>query len=89
MLDAPKFYLELFQNTQRSETVLLNTFDTSADGSAVAIHFRYVWTLSNGKTVAFECVDVFEMTPDRQQFQKLTIIYDTAPLRTDFEAVHR
>lgn len=83
---AYDFYAELFADTQRSETTLLNIFDTSADRAAVALHFRYVWTLSNGNVVAFECVDVFELTDDRQKFRKITIIYDTAPLRDDFEA---
>ncbi|MGR3499394.1 MAG: nuclear transport factor 2 family protein [Limimaricola soesokkakensis] len=83
---AHDFYAELFADTARSETTLLNVFDSSADGRSVALHFRYVWTLASGKVVEFECVDVFELAEDRQRFTKMTIIYDTAPLRSDFEA---
>jgi hypothetical protein len=82
---AREFYAELFADTNRSETTLLNVFDSSANGSAVALHFRYVWTLKSGKAVAFECVDVFELSEDRNQFTKIAIIYDTAHLREDFE----
>lgn len=83
---AHDFYAELFADTTRSETTLLNVFDSSADGRSVALHFRYVWTLASGKVVEFECVDVFELAEGRQRFTKMTIIYDTAPLRSDFEA---
>lgn len=83
---AHHFYAELFADTSRSETTLLNVFDTSSGNRSVALHFRYVWTLASGKVVEFECVDVFELTEDRQLFTRMTIIYDTAPLRADFEA---
>ncbi|WPY94425.1 nuclear transport factor 2 family protein [Limimaricola variabilis] len=83
---AHDFYAELFADTSRSETTLLNVFDSSFEGRSVALHFRYVWTLASGKVVEFECVDVFELTEDRQRFTRMTIIYDTAPLRADFEA---
>lgn len=82
--NAQDFYVDLFADTNLSETTLLNIFDVSEGGSSVALHFRYKWTLKSGKVVSFECVDVFELTCDRRQFKKLTIIYDTAPLRDDF-----
>lgn len=56
-----------------------------SDSRSVALHFRYVWTLASGKVVEFECVDVFELAADRHRFSRMTIIYDTAPLRADFE----
>lgn len=83
--NAQKFYANLFADTNRSDTTLMNIFAGSESDSSVALHFRYNWTLSSGKMVSFECVDVFELTEDRKQFQKLTIIYDTAPLRGEFE----
>lgn len=85
---AQAFYAELFADTSRSETTLLHVFDNPAEGRAVALHFRYVWTLASGAVVSFECVDVFELAEDRQRFCKLTIIYDTALLRADFDALH-
>ncbi|MDO6385386.1 MULTISPECIES: nuclear transport factor 2 family protein [unclassified Uliginosibacterium] len=85
VIEANSFYRALFSDTQRSETRLLNIFLPSGEASSVALHFEYIWTLSNSKQVQFECVDVFELTPDGQQFTKLTIIYDTAPIRSDFD----
>jgi len=87
--NAQSFYTALFADTARSETRLLNVFDQSNTGSAIALHFEYDWTLGNGKLVKFECVDVFELTADAQKFQKITIIYDTAHLRADFNEITR
>ncbi|OWW18240.1 nuclear transport factor 2 family protein [Noviherbaspirillum denitrificans] len=88
LVDAGNFYRQLFADTNRSVTTLLNIFVPSGNAPSVALHFHYTWTLKSGKVVQFECVDVFELTADRQQFSKLTIIYDTAPLRADFEESH-
>lgn len=85
---APAFYAELFADTARSQTELLNIFPASTAGGAMALHFRYLWTLADGTPVSFEVVDVIELTAERNAFETLTIIYDTAPLRRDFEAVH-
>jgi hypothetical protein len=83
---AHDFYAELFADTAASQTTLLDVFDRSASGRAVALHFRYVWTLATGKVVTFDCVDVFDLAPDGQRFAGMTILYDTAPLRAEFEA---
>ncbi|WP_420474052.1 nuclear transport factor 2 family protein [Noviherbaspirillum sp. ST9] len=81
------FYAGLFGDTNRSETTFVNMFE-SASG-AVALQFHYRWTLKNGRMVEFDCVDVFSLNADRSRFSSLTIIYDTAPLREDFDAARR
>lgn len=85
---AAPFYRELFADTNRSVTKLLHIFSASKDDSSIALHFHYTWTLKSGKIVEFECVDVFELAPARDKFTKLTIIYDTAPLRAEFNESH-
>lgn len=85
-VQAEPFYRRLFANTNRSVTTLLNVFEKSRDANSVALHFQYTWTLKSGKLVEFECVDVFELSPERDRFAKLAIIYDTAHLRDDFNA---
>ena len=87
-MPARDFYAALFADTEASDTTLLNIFDSSDNGGAVALHFRYGWTLADGTPVAFEVVDVIELTRARDAFAKLTIIYDTAPLRSDWATVH-
>lgn len=88
VVEAESFYRELFADTNRSVTKLLNIFLPSGNAPSIALHFHYMWTLKSGKIVQFECVDVFELTADRQKISKLTIIYDTALVRPDFEESH-
>lgn len=83
-MSANKFYTDLFKDTNQSDTRLLNIFISSMDDTSAALHFQYKWTLKSRKIVEFECVDVFEITEDKKQFKKLKIIYDTAPIRDDF-----
>lgn len=78
------FYAGLFGDTNRSETTFINLFESEA--GPVALQFHYRWTLKSGRVVEFDCVDVFGLNADRTRFSSLTIIYDTAPLREDFEA---
>jgi len=81
------FYAGLFGDTNRSDTHFIDLFE-SASGS-VALQFHYRWTLKSGRVVEFDCVDVFTLNAGRSRFTGLTIIYDTAPLREDFEAARR
>ncbi len=83
-IPAADFYRDLFADTSRSETTLLNMFEAMGDNASVALYFQYKWTLKSGKIVEFECVDVFEFAKDRKKFTKLKIIYDTAPIRAYF-----
>lgn len=83
-ISATTFYQYLFADTNRSKTKLLNIFHSIDGNTSVALYFNYIWTLKSGKVVEFECVDIFEITADSKQFAKLTIIYDTAPIRADF-----
>ena len=84
-MPAERFYRDLFGDTKRSETTFVDLFE-SATG-AIALQFHYRWTLASGKVVEFDCVDVFELNADQSRFARLTIIYDTAPLRAEFDAV--
>ncbi|MEE3650987.1 MULTISPECIES: nuclear transport factor 2 family protein [unclassified Brenneria] len=79
------FYYELFNDTSRSDTTLLNVFNTSSSSNTIALHFNYKWTFANDEVVNFECVDVFRINKDKPVFESITIIYDTAPIRQQFE----
>jgi hypothetical protein len=83
-MPATAFFGELLADTNRSVTRLMHVFQSEAASKSVALHFHYAWTLKSGKVVEFECVDVFNLTSAGDKFTKLTIIYDTAPLRADF-----
>jgi len=77
------FYKDLFADTKKSETKLLNIFDSSDKGNSIGLHFHYTWTLQSGEVVKFEVVDVFELSDDVRHFKKLTIIYDTYRIRDE------
>ncbi|CAI4438230.1 hypothetical protein FQB29_004649 [Saccharomyces cerevisiae] len=79
------FYRELFDDTNQSTTTLLNVFSSNA--KTVALHFHYKWRMKNEEVVNFECVDVFKLNSDGNKFEKITIIYDTHPLRAAFDDV--
>ncbi len=83
-IPATTFYTDLFADTNRSETNLLNIFVSDNENSSVALHFHYSWTLKNGRIVEFECVDIISIALDTKKIIKLKIIYDTAPIRADF-----
>jgi ketosteroid isomerase-like protein len=81
---AADFFAGLFADTARSVLTHKATF-IAEDGTGLALHFDYQWTLANGEVVTFEVVDVFRLAGDGR-FASMTIIYDTAPLRAAFEA---
>ena len=88
-LPVGQFFSGLFADTGRSETTLVNVFESITERLAVTLQFKYRWTLKSGAVVSFDCADVFDLTPDRSRFRRLTILYDTAPLRAEFEASRR
>lgn len=77
---ARDFYRELLEDTGRSEITLLNLFVCVDKSSVAAAHFRYTWTLRDGSSTSFECVDIFELAEDGR-IEKLTIIYDAHKAR--------
>lgn len=89
LMDAKEFYADLFADTNRSVTKPLNVLVPADDSPAVALHFSYDWEMADGQFIPFEVVDVIEMTPDRQKFTKLTIIYDTVHARPAFEKLQK
>jgi ketosteroid isomerase-like protein len=80
---ASDFYRDLFKDTAKSKITLLDIF-VSKNSKCAAAHFRYEWTLKDGNTVSFECVDIFEFS-EEGKIKKLKIIYDTYEARRVFE----
>ncbi|BBM84249.1 nuclear transport factor 2 family protein [Candidatus Uabimicrobium amorphum] len=88
-IKAELFYKTLFEDTTSSDTKLLDLFYSDSKKTSVALHFNYRWQMKNGEHFEFDCVDIFEISSDATQFLKLTIIYDTAPLRDAFNGNKR
>ena len=83
---AAVFYTKLFADTKQSDITLLNIFESTENNYTAAVHFKYHWVLADGTPTHFECVDVFKFN-ETGKIADMTIIYDTAKLRTSFEAL--
>lgn len=85
-VSAKAFYKELFEDTNKSQITFIETMKSDQNKNIVAGHFRYDWTMKDGSIASFDCMDVFKII-DEPKFKELTIIYDTAPLRSTFENI--
>lgn len=79
---ARKFHEWLLGTTKETITRLIRVFQSLDSNGALSMQMHYTWVLSNGKTLEFDGVMIFEFSTDRMSICKLTIIYDTAPIRT-------
>lgn len=75
-MTAGKYYRILFSDTRDAIIRIKHVYEALSDAPSIALHFSYTCITSNGHTVEFDGVDVFELTPDHTRFTKLTIIYD-------------
>jgi len=82
---ARDFYDYVMRVTSNRSMALRTIFVGASDPSRAAVHVDYTRTVGNGKPSTIEAVDVFELTEDRSKFAAVTIIYDTAPVRSDFK----
>jgi hypothetical protein len=63
----------------------LNIFDKSSAGNCIALHYNFEWTLENNVSKSFECINVIELNAQKNKIIKLSIIFDTYPIREDFK----
>ena len=83
---ARDFFPKLAQASSQSVITPLDLFasvEPATQGTRVAAYFRYDWTLKDGKVVTFTCVDVFDFAPGSDRIARMTIVYDTHPLREE------
>ena len=86
-MKAKDFYMELFRDTSKSKITLIDIL-RGENPRVMAGHIRYEWILKDGTPTTFECVDIFQFT-DEGKIKTLTIIYDTAKIRTSFEEMKK
>lgn len=77
---AEEFYQTLFEDTQKSETRILDLM-TNTRNKSLALYFNYQWWLAKGEMVSFDVVDLFRFNHDHK-IVTLHIIYDTHPIRS-------
>jgi hypothetical protein len=80
-----EFFKRLAEASSRAIITHFDTFiSTATSNRRAAAYFRYDWTLKDGTTTSFDCVDVFEFSDVEGREDKilsLTIVYDTHPVR--------
>lgn len=84
MQPARNFYAYVMRVTGCRSMVLRAIFVGASDWSRAAVHVDYSRTVGDGEPSTIEVVDVFELTEDRSKFAAVTIISDTAPVRSEF-----
>ena len=83
---ARQFYPTLFADTAEAKLTLRRVFRD--DREAVAFWFDFGWVLADGTPAPFTVVDIAELTEDGL-IADLPIIYDTSPIRGDFQQATR
>ncbi len=80
---APRpFFAKLREASGQSRIEPIDTL-VSVTGAPRAIgYFVYHWGLKDGSQVRFDCCDVFDFAPDGR-FARMTIVYDTHPIREE------
>ena len=79
-LSAREFFPKVFAASSASDITVFDVL-ASVRGEPRAIgYFRYDWTLADGTKVHFDAADVFDFDADGK-IVKMTILYDTHPLR--------
>jgi len=79
------FYSYVMRITSARSMTLRTIFIGASEPTRAAIHIAYTRTVGDGKPATIEGVDVFDLTEDLSKFTSVTIIYDTAPVRSDFD----
>jgi hypothetical protein len=88
-LPATSFYPALFADSAPSRTELRRVYVDPDEPREVALAFHYDWTLADGTPAPFDVVDLVTLAPDGEHLERLTICYDTAPLRAAWSRTTR
>ena len=78
-MDATRFYKTLGDDTSQSQLEIQGIFE-EVESRRAALYFTYHWTMSSGKEVSFDVVDILEID-DKEKIEKLIIIYDAEVAR--------
>jgi hypothetical protein len=85
-LPAADFHRLLLADA-RTRLELRNLFDAANRAPSGAMHLRCVLTFAHEETVCFDAVDLFDVAPDGERFQSLTILYDSPATRAAYRAL--
>lgn len=76
------FFAKLREASGQSRIEPIDTLVSTSGAPRAIGYFVYHWGLKDGSQVRFDCCDVFDFAPDGR-FARMTIIYDTHPIRAE------
>lgn len=78
---SPRPFFEKVRDASAQSRIEVLDILLSAQGASRAMaYFVYHWQLRDGTEVRFDCVDVFDFN-EQGRIQRMTIVYDTHPVR--------
>ncbi|MCA8878989.1 MAG: nuclear transport factor 2 family protein [Rhodobacteraceae bacterium] len=84
-LPAAEFYARVLRITGGRRMSVRTVFAGLSDPPRAAIHVRYTRRIEGRPAATIEGVDLFDLSPGLDRFAAVTIVYDTAPVRPDFD----
>jgi len=76
------FFERLGGASRRNVITPIDLFVSAGETNRATAFFRYDWTVQDGTLISFEVMDLFEFAPGSDRVQRLSLIYDTHPIRS-------
>lgn len=80
-MQAAPFFAKVSEASGDSTITPIDICVSTTGAPRATGYFIYDWVLKDGSAVRFECVDVFEFDGNGM-IQRMTIVYDTHPIRS-------
>ena len=83
------YHRQLFSYARKATVRVRNLLEGLSGAPSVGLYLDHVLELHDGGSIAFTGINLYELTPDRLRIARLTIIYDSAPIRARLERLMR
>jgi len=80
-MEAAPFFARLGGASTQNVITPIDVFVSADDSRRATAFFRYDWTVTDGTLISFEVMDLFEFAPGTDLVRRLSLIYDTHPIR--------
>jgi hypothetical protein len=81
-MEAGAFFERLGGASSKNVITPIDLFVSAGDTPRATAFFRYDWTVNDGTLISFEVMDLFEFEPGSDKIRRLSLIYDTHPIRS-------
>jgi len=80
-MEAGPFFERLGGASAKNVITPIDVFVSAGDTPRATAFFRYDWTVNDGTLISFDVMDLFEFEPGSDKVRRLSLIYDTHPIR--------